>query len=308
MTAWLVVLLADRKELRKLQHEGEGFFKKLLQFAANVRVVVKVVDVASLFLLSASSSPIPRVSQATMDLPSQVVKPWCCNLTFSFVSESNVIANLTTPLPCCVMIDDVGLRIRFVMLNIGVDEEEVLKWRGINVFIKRIKKSCFTGRSSEQERLTVKFWREADILSKLHHPNVVAFYGVVQHGPGGTMATVAKYMVDGSHRHVYLDRRKRLIIAMDAAFRMEYLHSKNIVHFDLKCDNLLVNLKDPLRPIRKVGDFGLSKIKRNTLVTGVRGTHYLEWHQLLNGRSNKVSEKVDVFSFGIVLWEILINV
>ncbi|CAN1225413.1 Probable serine/threonine-protein kinase SIS8 [Linum grandiflorum] len=186
------------------------------------------------------------------------------------------------------------------------------KWRGSDVAIKRIKKSCFTGRSSEQERLTVEFWREADILSKLHHPNVVAFYGVVQDGPGGTMATVTEYMVNGSLRHVllskerHLDRRKRLIIAMDAAFGMEYLHSKNIVHFDLKCDNLLVNLKDPLRPICKVGDFGLSKIKRNTLVTGgVRGT--LPWMapELLNGSSSKVSEKVDVFSFGIVLWEIL---
>lgn len=107
---------------------------------------------------------------------------------------------------------------------------------------------------------------------------------------------------------------------MDAAFGMEYLHSKNIVHFDLKCDNLLVNLKDPIRPICKVsvqavdfsfyynclqcdkatklafhqvGDFGLSKIKRNTLVSGgVRGT--LPWMapELLNGSSNKVSEKV----------------
>ncbi|KDP25076.1 hypothetical protein JCGZ_22611 [Jatropha curcas] len=186
------------------------------------------------------------------------------------------------------------------------------KWRGSDVAIKRLKKICFTGRSSEQERLTLEFWREAEILSKLHHPNVVAFYGVVQDGPGGTLATVTEYMVDGSLRHVllkkdkYLDRRKRLLIAMDAAFGMEYLHSKNIVHFDLKCDNLLVNLKDPQRPICKVGDFGLSKIKRNTLVSGgVRGT--LPWMapELLNGSSNKVSEKVDVFSFGIVLWEIL---
>ncbi|KAL5773633.1 hypothetical protein ACOSQ2_013557 [Xanthoceras sorbifolium] len=186
------------------------------------------------------------------------------------------------------------------------------KWRGTDVAIKRIKKGCFTGRPSEQERFTAEFWREAEILSKLHHPNVVAFYGVVQDGPGGTLATVTEFMVNGSLRHVllskerHLDRRKRLIIAMDAAFGMEYLHSKNIVHFDLKCDNLLVNLKDPLRPICKVGDFGLSKIKRNTLVTGgVRGT--LPWMapELLNGSSSKVSEKVDVFSFGIVLWEIL---
>lgn len=186
------------------------------------------------------------------------------------------------------------------------------KWRGTDVAIKRIKKSCFAGRSSEQERLTVEFWREAVILSKLHHPNVMAFYGVVQDGPDGTLATVTEFMVDGSLRHVllrkdrHLDHRKRLIIAMDAAFGMEYLHSKNIVHFDLKCDNLLVNMKDSSRPICKVGDFGLSKIKRNTLVSGgVRGT--LPWMapELLNGGSNKVSEKVDVFSFGIVLWEIL---
>lgn len=186
------------------------------------------------------------------------------------------------------------------------------KWRGSDVAIKRIKKSCFAGKPSEQERLTKDFWREAQILSKLHHPNVVAFYGVVPDGPGGTLATVTEYMVNGSLRHVLLrkdralDRRKKLIIAMDAAFGMEYLHMKNIVHFDLKCDNLLVNLRDPQRPICKVGDFGLSRIKRNTLVSGgVRGT--LPWMapELLSGSSNQVSEKVDVFSFGVAMWEIL---
>ncbi|XP_042478436.1 uncharacterized protein LOC122059610 [Macadamia integrifolia] len=186
------------------------------------------------------------------------------------------------------------------------------KWRGTDVAIKRIKKSCFAGRSSEQERLTKDFWREAQILSNLHHPNVVAFYGVVPDGAGGTMATVTEFMVNGSLRHVLirkdrtLDRRKRLIIAMDAAFGMEYLHSKNIVHFDLKCDNLLVNMRDSQRPVCKVGDFGLSRIKRNTLVSGgVRGT--LPWMapELLNGSSSRVSEKVDVFSFGIAMWEIL---
>ncbi|GMI76177.1 hypothetical protein HRI_001287000 [Hibiscus trionum] len=186
------------------------------------------------------------------------------------------------------------------------------KWRGTDVAIKRIKKSCFSGRSSEQDRQIQDFWREAQILSNLHHPNVVAFYGVVPDGSGGTLATVTEYMVNGSLRNVLikkersLDLHKRLIIAMGAAFGMEYLHSKNIVHFDLKCDNLLVNLRDPQQPICKIGDFGLSRIKHNTLVSGgVRGT--LPWMapELLNGSSTKVSEKVDVFSFGISMWEIL---
>ncbi|KAL9235670.1 hypothetical protein vseg_010411 [Gypsophila vaccaria] len=185
-------------------------------------------------------------------------------------------------------------------------------WRGSDVAVKRIKKSCFSGRSSEQERLTRDFWREAQILSRLHHPNVVAFYGVVPNESGETLATVTEFMVNGSLWNILLkkdgslDSRRKLIIAMDAAFGMEYLHSKNIVHFDLKCDNLLVDMRDLQRPICKVGDFGLSRIKRNTLVSGgVRGT--LPWMapELLNGSSNKVSEKVDVFSFGIAMWEIL---
>ncbi|KAI3671806.1 hypothetical protein L2E82_53252 [Cichorium intybus] len=186
------------------------------------------------------------------------------------------------------------------------------KWRGTDVAIKRIRKSCFAGNSSEQERLTKDFWREAQLLSNLHHPNVVALYGVVPDGPGGTLSTVTEYMANGSLRHVLLEKkrafdwRKKLIITQDAAIGMEYLHSKKIVHFDLKCENLLVNLGDPQRPICKVGDFGLSRIKHNTFVSGgVRGT--LPWMapELLNGSSTRVSEKVDVFSFGIAMWEML---
>eukprot|EP00249_Psilotum_nudum_P024094 c29091_g1_i1 orf=710-5935(-) len=186
------------------------------------------------------------------------------------------------------------------------------KWRGSDVAIKRLKASCFAGSPSEQVRLLSDFWREACTLGQLHHPNVVAFYGVVRDGPGGTLATVTEYMVNGSLKQVLqkkdrtIDRRKRLLIAMDAAFGMEYLHSKSIVHFDLKCENLLVNMRDPLRPICKVGDFGLSKVKHHTLVSGgVRGT--LPWMapELLSGNNSLVTEKIDVFSFGIVMWELL---
>ncbi|QCD80409.1 uncharacterized protein LOC114179807 [Vigna unguiculata] len=186
------------------------------------------------------------------------------------------------------------------------------KWKGSDVAIKRIKASCFAGRPSERARLITDFWKEALMLSSLHHPNVVSFYGIVRDGPDSSLATVTEFMINGSLKQFLhkkdrtIDRRKRLIIAMDAAFGMEYLHGKNIVHFDLKCENLLVNMRDPQRPVCKIGDLGLSKVKQNTLVSGgVRGT--LPWMapELLSGKSNMVSEKIDVYSFGVVMWELL---
>ncbi|KAB2609781.1 hypothetical protein D8674_040163 [Pyrus ussuriensis x Pyrus communis] len=186
------------------------------------------------------------------------------------------------------------------------------KWKGSDVAIKKIKPSCFTEDTVKQERLLADFWKEARILSQLHHPNIVAFYGVVSDGPVTDLATVTEYMVNGSLKQVLqkkdrtIDRRKRLIIAMDAAFGMEYLHEKNIVHFDLKSHNFLVNMRDPQRPVCKIGDLGLSKIKQRTLVSGgVRGTIPWMAPELLSGNNNLVTEKVDVYSFGIVMWELL---
>ncbi|PWA86458.1 hypothetical protein CTI12_AA133300 [Artemisia annua] len=54
---------------------------------------------------------------------------------------------------------------------------------------------------------TIEFWKEADILSKLYHTNVVALY-VVQDGSGATLATVTEYMVDGSLRQACKDEVK----------------------------------------------------------------------------------------------------
>jgi hypothetical protein len=126
------------------------------------------------------------------------------------------------------------------------------KWKGSDVAVKRIKASCFTDRRSEQQRMRTDFWREAIILSKLHHFNVVASYGIVINGPDGILATVTEYILNGSLKQVpnkedrTTDRCKRLFIARDAVCGMQYL--QNIVHFDLKWDNLMIDMKIIIDP------------------------------------------------------------
>ncbi|CAI9269729.1 unnamed protein product [Lactuca saligna] len=185
-------------------------------------------------------------------------------------------------------------------------------WKGTDVAIKRIKGSCFARKSSETERMIKDFWKEALVLSSLHHPNVVTFYGIVRDEPDDSLTTITEYMVDGSLKQFLkkkdrtIDQRERLIIAMDTASGMDYLHGKNVIHFDLRCENLLVNMRDPHRPICKIGDLRLSKIKRHNLVNGDnRGTVQWMAPELLNDESHLVTEKVDVYSFGVVMWELL---
>lgn len=66
------------------------------------------------------------------------------------------------------------------------------------------------------------FWREACILSNLHHPNVVAFYGVVPDGAGGTLATVAEFMANGSLRTALMRK--------DKYWQFLFLYICNLVH------------------------------------------------------------------------------
>uniref|UniRef100_A0A061R4G4 Kinase superfamily protein with octicosapeptide phox bem1p isoform 1 n=2 Tax=Tetraselmis sp. GSL018 TaxID=582737 RepID=A0A061R4G4_9CHLO len=160
---------------------------------------------------------------------------------------------------------------------------------------------------------------EARMLFSLRHPNIVWVYGIVIDQPGDeadtrfrSPAIIAEFMASGSLRAA-LSRHDqalkhgwvRVIIALDAARGMEYLHSKSIVHFDLKSGNLLLAWRDR-RPTCKVADFGLSKQRRQTYVSGVKPhTGTLPWMapEILKSPET-VDEKVDVYSFGIVMWEL----
>ncbi|GBG91739.1 hypothetical protein CBR_g53553 [Chara braunii] len=191
------------------------------------------------------------------------------------------------------------------------------KWKGTDVAIKRIKISCLN------EQRVVSMVNNGVQELKMYCVGRTGHRGmndvIVQacHSVGMTILIEVARVNDrvqelkrnlNSCQHLsemMMDRRKRVQIALDAAFGMEYLHARKIIHFDLKCENLLVNMRDPQKPVCKVGDLGLSKLKLQTMITGgLRGT--LPWMapELLDEHA-KVDEKVDVFSFGIIMWELL---
>lgn len=150
------------------------------------------------------------------------------------------------------------------------------------------------------------FQREAEVLARLNHPNIIRMYGLVTEpigdGPPSAGALGAafsgpqpqqpqiiagimmEYVRGGSLAQRFrtasqsgwrLSLRDRCRIALQAALGMSYLHDQSpaVIHFDLKPDNLLVDGEGEDTFI-KVADFGLSKHKFNNYVTchDLRGT------------------------------------
>ncbi|XP_038615103.1 LIM domain kinase 1 isoform X1 [Tachyglossus aculeatus] len=163
------------------------------------------------------------------------------------------------------------------------------------------------------------FLKEVKVMRGLEHPNVLRFIGVLykdkrlnfitEYIKGGTLRGLIKSM-DSQYPW-----SQRVSFAKDIASGMAYLHSMSVIHRDLNSHNCLVRENKSV----VVADFGLARLmvedkgqpdqlktlkkpdrkKRYTVV----GNPYWMAPEMINGRS--YDEKVDVFSFGIVLCEII---
>ncbi|RZC71825.1 hypothetical protein C5167_031039 [Papaver somniferum] len=186
---------------------------------------------------------------------------------------------------------------------------EIVKagWRGTPVAIKRILPSL------SDDRLVVQDFRhEVNLLVKLRHPNIVQFLGAVTERK--PLMLITEYLRGGDlHQHLKekgaLTPATAVNFALDIARGMAYMHNEPnvIIHRDLKPRNvLLVNSNaDHL----KVGDFGLSKLikVKNShdvyKMTGETGSYRYMAPEVFKHR--KYDKKVDVFSFAMILYEML---
>ncbi|KAJ0089124.1 hypothetical protein Patl1_31526 [Pistacia atlantica] len=169
--------------------------------------------------------------------------------------------------------------------------------------------------SGEIVSLENRFVREVNMMSRVKHENLVKFIGackdplmviVTELLPG---MSLRKYLV--GIRPNQLDLHVALNFSLDIARAMECLHANGIIHRDLKPDNLLLTAN---QKSLKLADFGLAREESVTeMMTAETGTYRWMAPELYStvtlrqGEKKHYNNKVDVYSFGIVLWELLTN-
>ncbi|OWM62617.1 hypothetical protein CDL15_Pgr019911 [Punica granatum] len=155
-----------------------------------------------------------------------------------------------------------------------------------------------------------QFMNEVEILARLRHPNLVILYGctsrqshrlllVYEYVPNGT---VADHLHGDLAKPGSLPWSTRLNIAIETASALVYLHASDIIHRDVKTNNILLDENFSV----KVADFGLSRLfpfnvtHVSTAPQGTPGYVDPEYHQCY-----QLTEKSDVYSFGVVLMELI---
>lgn len=150
------------------------------------------------------------------------------------------------------------------------------------------------------------FQREISILASISHPACLQFIGATDYSP---YCIVTEWMPNGTlfenlHSNPQFDDTLRTMALFDIARGMQYLHSKNIVHRDLKSLNILFDNELHAR----ICDFGYSKdITTDDLRTLNIGTTTWMAPEVINSTSDmpprSYTSKVDVYSYGIIFWE-----
>lgn len=176
------------------------------------------------------------------------------------------------------------------------------EYRGRPVAVKLLK---------NQQESPELFRRETVNLQRLRHPNIVALLGIHSQQP---YRCIVMEFVDGptlfdvihSRSHVY-DWLTVFKYGIDISSGMSYLHglSPPLIHRDLKSLNILVHIGDADEMTAKICDFGLSKTKQTaTQMTARCGTFQYMAPEML-APPFEYNELVDVFSFGMILWELV---
>ncbi len=160
---------------------------------------------------------------------------------------------------------------------------------------------------SEDEAAVKRFIHESKAVSMLSHPNIVSVYDV-------SVASEVKYIVleyaegitlkEYLHEHGPLSAEETIHIAVQILSGLQHAHSKGIIHRDIKPQNIIIAPDGSI----KVTDFGIAKIPNSETITmadkAIGSVHYISPEQ---ASGLKVDFRTDLYSLGIILYEMICN-
>ena len=217
------------------------------------------------------------------------------------------------------MADDIPSSLRdFIIHNIRLEKQigrgangRILeaRWEGITVAVKEIH-SIFINEVSEPEFQAFKriFLRECEQSSRLHHPNIVRFFGIYNpprsaRVPSLVMERLHCSLTNLLERNPLIPMETKLSIIHDVALGLRYLHTRTpiIIHRDLSSNNVLISKGME----GKIGDLGTARLvdpTRQSQMTKAPGTvDFMPPEALAASGSVRYERELDVFSFGCVM-------
>ena len=162
---------------------------------------------------------------------------------------------------------------------------------------------------ADNEEFVARFNRESQAAASLSHPNIVSMYDV---GQEDDIHYIVMEFMDGEtlkdriRREGRLSMEESVRIASEICSGLQHAHENNIVHRDIKPQNILINKEGTA----KVADFGIARAVTSTTMTMgdasvIGSVHYFSPEQ---ARGGYVDKKTDIYSMGIVLYEMVTGV
>ncbi|KFM23989.1 Putative serine/threonine-protein kinase/receptor R831 [Auxenochlorella protothecoides] len=160
------------------------------------------------------------------------------------------------------------------------------------------------------ERRSREFVHEVTLLKSLSHRHVVQFLGACTSGPMAMLVTEfmelgdlwrAMPLTDAQGQRIFSWRCRGAGVALDVAQGLDYLHAQKVVHLDLKSANILLSRLGTA----KIADVGFARVLQKSYLSVLSGLGTLAWSapEVLAGR--RCTEKADIYSYGVLLWEIV---